>query len=300
MSISALDPRLNAMRPDLADERLLGRVEAARFVAGLRTQVIHPVVPLRSGPGLDKTLTNEAHFGERVLVFDTIAGTGRSAGRSWAWAQLERDGYVGYIPAETLSGEIAEPTHRVSAAGTWAYPSADIKAPAVLHLPLGAELVVRTVDERFAELKSGLFVMTRHISERGRFAADFVEVAERFLGTPYLWGGRTRLGLDCSGLVQLALEAAGQSCPRDSDMQQAALGTEVLVPVDLEGLDRGDLVFWPGHVGIMTDSAMLLHANAHHMSVAAEPLASAVDRTRRTGVEISAVRRLASVRRAAA
>jgi cell wall-associated NlpC family hydrolase len=289
MAMEKLDPRLNAFRPDLADERLRGRVESTSFVPGILCQVMQPVAPMRRMPGADKELLNEALIGERARVFDW----GAEAHHGWAWVQLERDGYVGYMPAQALSSEVTEPTHRVTAAGTWVYAAADIKSAAVLHLSLGAEIAVRRLDERFAELASGYFVVARHIMERGRFARDFVEVAERFIGTPYLWGGRTRLGLDCSSLVQLALEATGQACPRDSDMQQAALGASVLVPDDLEGLDRGDLVFWPRHVGIMTDGVMLLHANAHHMSVAAEPLANAVARNRRAGLSISAVKRIA-------
>jgi cell wall-associated NlpC family hydrolase len=135
-------------------------------------------------------------------------------------------------------------------------------------------------------------VVARHLAEEGRFARDFVEIAERFIGTPYLWGGRTRLGLDCSALVQLALEASGRSCPRDSDLQQAQVGVDVLVPPDLEGLERGDLVFWQGHVGIMMDGVMMVHANAHHMAVAVEPLKDAADRAARLGNRITAVKRI--------
>jgi cell wall-associated NlpC family hydrolase len=196
------------------------------------------------------------------------------------------------MPAAAVSTDIAEPTHRVSALGTWIYGAPDIKAPALMHLSLGSEVVVQRSDDRFAELDGGRFIVARHLNEKGRNSRDFVEVAERFIGTPYLWGGRSRLGLDCSGLVQLAMEAAGVSAPRDSDMQEAALGANVLIPADLEGLDRGDLVFWPGHVGIMSDGVMLLHANAHHMAVVAEPLEIAVARIKKTGSEIRAIKRL--------
>lgn len=288
MAVQDVDPRLNAFRADLADERLAGRVEAVRFVAGTPGQVIRPVVGMRGSPGFDKPLVNEALLGERVRVFDVTAGPGPS----WAWIQLERDGYVGYVPADTIGREVTTTTHRVSAIGTWLYPEANIKAPALAHIGLGAEIAVSRMGERFAELTSGEFIITRHISERDRYTRDFVAVAERFIGTPYLWGGRSRLGLDCSGLVQLALEATGRRCPRDSDMQHIALGSNVLVPSDLEGLDRGDLVFWPGHVGIMSDGVMLLHANAHHMSVASEPLANAVTRNARDGATISAIKRM--------
>lgn len=290
MTLATLDPRLNAFRADLADQRLAGRVDAARFVTGTPGQIIRSVVGMRGAPGFDQSLVNEALFGERVSVFDVSGGTGPA----WAWIQLERDNYVGYVPAEAVGREVVETTHRVSAIGTWLYPEANIKAPTLAHIGLGSELNVLRMGEKFAELKSGEFIIARHITERDRLTRDFVAVAERFIGTPYLWGGRSRLGLDCSGLVQLALEATGQRAPRDSDMQQLALGTNVLVPSDLDGLDRGDLVFWPGHVGIMSDGVMLLHANAHHMSVATEPLMNAVERIRRDGTGISAIKRLVS------
>ena len=280
-----LDPRLNAYRPDLADARLEGRVEAQRFIAGWLAQIGRAVIPMRSRPEGMAGLANEALFGERLRVFEIANG--------WAFVQLERDGYVGYVPADTLQLDIVEPTHRVSAIGTFVYPVADIKSPPAMHLSLGAELVITGSDEKFMRLASGGFVIARHVAPRAKVARDCVEVAERFIGVPYLWGGRTRIGLDCSGLVQVALEASGHACPRDSDMQQAALGETVLIPGDLDGLLRGDFVFWKGHVGVMADGALLLHANAHHMAVAVEPLVSAAGRIGKAGGgPITAIKRL--------
>jgi cell wall-associated NlpC family hydrolase len=154
-------------------------------------------------------------------------------------------------------------------------------------------LTVVEMGSTFAKLADGSYVPSRHISEHDRHAPDWVAIAERFAGVPYLWGGRSRLGIDCSGLLQAAMQAAGLACPRDTDMQQAELGQDVAIRDDLDGLTRGDMVFWPGHVGIMIDAFMLLHANAHHMGVVAEPLASAVDRIVRTGASIAAIKRLA-------
>jgi cell wall-associated NlpC family hydrolase len=281
----ALDPRRHPYRDDLAAERLRGRVAAARYVRGEARQVVHPAAPLWPRPDAREGWATQALFGERVTVYEEKRG--------WAWVQLERDGYVGYLNARSLSAQVKTPTHRVRVPGTFLYAAADAKALTGPHLSLTSLLTIAETGAAFSRLVDGAFVPTRHIAELGRFAPDFVAVAERFVGTPYVWGGKTRLGLDCSGLVQVAMHAAGLDCPRDSDMQLAELGREVAVRTGLEGLQRGDLVFWKGHVGIMTDAFMLLHANAHHMAVVAEPLMSAVERIARAGLPIAAIRRLA-------
>lgn len=280
----ALDPRRHAYRDDLAADSLIGRVRARRYFAGVRRQIIRSAVPLRRQPDASVGLDTEALYGETAILYDEADG--------WAWVQLERDHYVGYLPADTLSSAIREETHRVKALGTFLYPQADIKSPPMAHLSINSSLAIAESDEKFSRTAGGAFVMTRHIAEKGRFARDFVDVAEQLEGTPYLWGGRTRVGLDCSGLVQVSLEAAGIACPRDSDMQQNELGAEVLIPDTLEGFERGDLVFWKGHVGIMIDGVMLLHANAHHMAVAVETLPEVVERNNRAGSPVTAIRRL--------
>lgn len=286
------DPRRHAWRDDLAAESLKGQVEAPRYAAGEPHQVVRSAIAVRRQPHFSAGIDTEALFGEVVTVYDAAGG--------WAWGQLERDDYVGYLPADALKRDVVPATHRVSAIGTFVYSAPDIKAPPLMHLSLNAQLAVAERQERFSRLAAGGFVVNRHIAERDRFARDFVEIAERLIGVPYLWGGRTRLGLDCSGLVQIAMEAAGLACPRDSDMQQDELGSEVLVPASLDGLQRGDLVFWRGHVGIMVDGLMMLHANAHHMAVAVEPLAVAVDRIAKAdGGAMTAVRRLPRPSRAA-
>ena len=283
-AIAPPDKRIHAWRADLAAAELEGKVKAARYVAGMPGMVRRPSVPLRTRPVASDGFVTEALLGERVTVYDQADG--------WVWLQLTRDRYVGYAPADAISPEVRETTHRVSALGTLVYGAADIKSAPLTHLSLNAEVAVTGIGERFAELAGGGFVIARHLREHGRHAADFVEIAERLIGTPYLWGGKTRIGLDCSGLLQLSLQAAGIVSPRDTDMQQAALGAEVAVADDLEGLERGDLVFWRGHVGIMSDGLMLVHANAFHMTTVAEPLSEAVQRIARSGSRIAAIRRL--------
>ncbi len=293
--LKPLDRRLHAFRPDLADIRLENRVASARFVEGTIMQVRSPLAPMRKAPDPALGIENEALLGELVTVFDGAGG--------WSWGQLKRDGYVGYFPTAALATEITPPTHRIKVSATFVYPAPDIKQPPTAHLSLGAAFAVTatTPDERFVELAHGGFVYARHAAPLTILARDFVEVAEQMIYTPYLWGGRSRLGLDCSGLVQVALEAAGIPCPRDTDMAAAALGEAVPVLANLDGLERGDIVYWPGHCGIMIDGMMLLHANGHHMSTVIEPLSQATRRIRKagggntaSGPDISTIRRLPS------
>src|SRR5215510_676406 len=277
------DPRRHAYRDDLAAESLRGKVKAATYSAGWERQIAVPATPLRARPDARENWTTEALYGEVVKVYDE--------NKDWAWVQLATDGYVGYLRTSALSPHISNPTHRVKALGSFLCAVADPKAPPLMPLSMNALLSIAEVGAHFSRLSDGTFVPTCHIIEVSRFAADFVAAAERFVGVPYLWGGRTRFGIDCSGLLQAALQAAGRACPRDSDMQEAELGDKIEVSDRLDRLERGDLVFWKGHVGIMTDGFMLLHANAHHMAAVIEPVRSAVDRIARSGFAISSVRR---------
>jgi len=283
--MSAFDPRLTPARPDLAAKHLAGKVNAARFADGEAREVIDAQAPVRHAPSGDALLDTEALKGERVTIYETTA-------EGWCWGQLEADDFVGFIPAQALGRPGPPPTHKVAALRTLAFPAPSIKLPPVAALSLGCRLAVVRQQDEFAVTASGDYVPARHLVPIDAREADFVAVAERFVGAPYLWGGKTSLGLDCSGLVQVALHAAGIACPRDSDMQEGALGAPV-VSTDLSRLQRGDLVFWKRHVGIVRDPATLLHANAFHMAVAVEPLADAVTRIAAAGSPITAVKRLA-------
>ncbi len=279
-----LDRRLTPARPDLAAASLRGRVEAARFVEGWRRRVIEGVAPLRRAPAHEAPLETEALYGEHVVVYEENEG--------WAWAQLERDRYVGFLPVHAL-GAADSPTHRLAVPRSFAYPGPSIKLPPVLALSLGARLAVAASRGDFAATADGLYVHARHLAPIAARQPDFVAVAERFLEAPYLWGGRTSQGIDCSGLVQTALAEAGVAAPRDTDMMEASLGAPVAFDGALSDLRRGDLVFWKGHVGIMRDARTLLHANGWHMSVVSEPLREARDRTvEKAGGSITSIRRI--------
>jgi hypothetical protein len=278
------DPRLTPARPDLAASRLRGKVEAARFADGILREVIDPQAPLRRRPAPDASLLTEALKGERVTIYETDD-------EGWAWGQLEGDGYVGYLPANALMPPGPKPTHRVRALRTLVFPGPDIKLPPTEMLSLGAHVAVMRGEGRFAVTASG-FIPAPHLAPADAFETDFVSVAERFAGAPYLWGGKSSLGLDCSGLVQLSLAACGIACLRDSDMQERNTGAAIEPGADWSNLRRGDLIFWKGHVAIARDAAALIHANAFHMAVAIEPIAEAVARIRAGGSDVTGVRRV--------
>jgi cell wall-associated NlpC family hydrolase len=277
-----LDPRIHPFRPDIAARSLQGQVEAQRFVDGTLHQIVVPHIALRREPSHAARLDTEALMGERFIAYEITE-------EGWAWGQLQNDGYVGYLSAEALGRAGAPPTHTVTARLTLGFPAPDIKMPPLAMLPFGARVVITRQDERFATTESGLYLPVGHIAPVNAKQADFVTVAEAFLGAPYLWGGKTSLGIDCSGLVQVALQAAGRACPRDTDMQESALGG----PVALADLRRGDLVFWKGHVAIARDAETIVHANAHHMMVAIEAVRAAITRIEAAGSEVTSVKRLA-------
>jgi cell wall-associated NlpC family hydrolase len=243
--------------------------------------VVDPIVPLRASPRGDATRQTELLMGERVTVFDTTP-------EGWAWLKAIRDGYVGYAPSSSLTRDLSTPSHRVAVPSTFLYVTPDTKSVPECSLPMNAAVEITGEQGKFATTKGGSFLYMPHLRPFASAEDDFVAVAEQFLNAPYLWGGRTQRGLDCSGLIQTALHAAGFNCPRDTDMQEACLG----IPVDDYGaLRRGDLVFWDGHVGMMVDSQRLLHANGYHMQVALELVREAVARIASSHGEISSIRR---------
>jgi cell wall-associated NlpC family hydrolase len=283
--MTILDPRLTPARPDLAATHLRGVVEAERYAEGRKMQVVHALADLRGTPDHDASITTQALLGESVTLYDEEEG--------WGFVQLARDGYVGYLSTDALAENSPAPTHRVTVNRTFVYPWSNLKLPVFDALPLGALVSVRGQKQDFAQIGAASYVFAAHLAPLGEKKKDYVAVAEQLLNAPYLWGGKTSLGIDCSGLVQVSLGEAGLAAPRDTDLQEAALGQAIAFDADLGGLRRGDLVFWRGHVGIMQDETRLIHANAHHMLVVSELLREARERiSASTSANILSIKRL--------
>jgi cell wall-associated NlpC family hydrolase len=272
------DKRITPARPDLAAAHLKGKVDAAHFVEGKKCAVQAGHAPLRAAPDTAAEQVSELLHGEAFTVYESKNG--------YAWGQAANDHYVGYVRQDAL-GPVTQPDKRVTALMTPVLSGPGIKFPVLFFLPLGAVLCPQGEGD-FVTLPQGGFVYYRHLAPLEEHASDFVSVAERFIRVPYVWGGKTAAGLDCSGLVQTSLQAAGISAPRDTDMMEKALG----LSVDRAEIQRGDLVFWKGHMGVMLDATRLLHANAFHMEVFEEPLDQAIARIAPAAGPVTSIRRL--------
>lgn len=280
----SLDKRLNPYRADLAAAYLRGEVEADRFVESQDFQVVAPRAPLLRRAEVYAPMDTELLFGETFRVYETEG--------DWCWGQSVHDDYVGYVASNSLQHPVAAVTHRVVSLRTFLYPEPDIKTRPAMPLSMNAKLSVSAAEGKFVELAGGGYVVSSHLSKIDTYATDFVAVAEEFLGVPYLWGGRDARGLDCSGLVQMSMERCGIACLRDTDLQEATLGERLPDPQNLSVLRRGDLIFWRGHVGIMSDPETLLHANATHMRTVKEPIVEAVRRIDKSDGSVTSIKRI--------
>jgi cell wall-associated NlpC family hydrolase len=281
----SLDPRRHPFRADLAAEDLRGRVETERFVPGHVMRCARPVVSIKGRPRRAASQTAELLFGEEFTVYETRDG--------WAWGQRATDGYIGYVQASALEEAGEEPGHMVAALTAPVFTRAHFKAPVARSLSINSPVRIRGAEGEFRRLSGGGWLHQAHLAARGDVAPDFVAVAEEFRGLPYIWGGNSGLGVDCSGLVQAALQRAGRPCPRDTDMQEAELG-RALATRESGDFRRGDVILFPGHVGIVVAPGRLLHASSRWMRVLDEALDSVLARLRLVHAEpITAVRRIA-------
>ncbi len=285
------DPRRHPWRNDLAAIGLEGRVPSSRFVEGQVRQVRQGCTSLKAAPNDGAVQISQLLFGEIITIYEDING--------WVWGQNSTDGYVGYILSSALAADIHRPTHRIAALRSFLYSKPTLKLPPLDVFSFTTEVrAVGGAENGYVELATGGWIFAGHLAPLAMVEPDTVATALRLLGIPYLWGGRSSLGIDCSALVQLVLAAAGIKAPRDSDMQRGEVGISC-GPVRPDGagliVQRGDIVFFPGHVGLMIDHEHLVHATAFVMAVTVEPLAAVISRTDPTrGGGLLAVRRLGS------
>ena len=269
-----LDHRLNVYRDDLADERLAGRVKADKFEAGWPAVITSHLADLLESPKKDAPLLRQAIYGERVTVFEENNG--------FSWVQRDWDGYVGYVQSNSLGERNTIPTHRIIVPRTFLYSGADLRFPRCGCLSMGSEICVVDATEtrgtQYSQLVDGNWIVSKHISSVEEYADDFIEVAKTLMYTPYLWGGNTGFGLDCAGLLQLSMMMTGRVVAADSDLQAVSIGEIIDTSSGFDDLQRGDLIFWRGHIGIMEDAKTLLHSSGHTMNVASEPYKQAIER----------------------
>ncbi len=291
--MAKLDPRLNAYRPDLAAEALEGRVAAERFTAGRPAQVACGVAALRRRPATDAPQDSQLLSGEEITVFDQAEG--------WAWVQNRTDGYVGYVESAALGAETIATTHSVKVPRSFLFPGPDLKLPPRDALTMTGRVAVIGVAGGYSEVAFGGqrgWVYSRHLAPDGEVEPDFVATSLQFLGVPYLWGGKASGGLDCSGLVQVALARAGIPCPRDGYVQAESLGVAVPWEPGQTELQRGDLIYFPGHCAIALDARDVVNANARAMMVSVETLDALEARVKEEsgGTGVTVVRRLQASR----
>lgn len=282
------DSRVTPARTDLAAAHLRGQVDAPRYVEGQARQVKTDGAPLTFAPRADARLESQLIYGEEFTVYDERDG--------WCWGQSSSDDYVGYVPSHALDTAIHQPTHRVAARSMHLYPAPDMKRPARALISLGAAVRVVDVEAGFAQIATGEWVYARHLVDLEFVNGDLVGTALKFLGTPYLWGGRSAQGLDCSALLQLSLMLAGVRAPRDSDMLEASMGDAVPIADghDFAQIEDGDMVFFPGHCGLFVHGWRFLHANAFDMEVSLHSFSDVIDRADASGAGVTSIRRFQS------
>ncbi|MBT3330999.1 MAG: C40 family peptidase [Rhodospirillaceae bacterium] len=285
-----MDTRITPAREDLAADWLRDQVTAARYVPGTPRTVIRDGAPLRFSPNSSAGLESQLIYGEVFQVYEDRDG--------WCWGQNLTDDYVGYVPSVDLAVDVPTADHQVAALHSHLYTEPDIKRPTAGSISMSSRVKVVDVSGQFCRIASGQWLHSRHLVSLDYTTHDLVGTALKFLGVPYLWGGRTAMGLDCSALVQLALAMAGMTAPRDSDLQQNNLGTKVAMDddQDFSRIEQGDLVYFPGHVGFFVGDWRFLHANAFDMQVSLHGFSEVLDRAIKDNAGVTAIRRIPQTR----
>lgn len=281
---TTLDKSINPYRSDIAGEKLRGKVIAESFVAPIQYQIKVPIADLKLAPSNDAEQCSVALAGEIIEIYEVKYG--------FAWGQLVDDDYVGYIDANALNQDIIAPTHKVCAARTPILSMPKVQGNVLGIMPMNAKILPTAIRENgFVWCEGFGFIYEKHLCPIDEYFEDPVEVAQKFIGAPYVWGGKSALGIDCSGLVEISFAACNIELPRDARLQELR-GQKIAFDDSLAGLKRGDLVFWAGHVAIMIDETNIIHANAHHMMVSIEPLRDAKARSDNSGVPIRTITRV--------
>lgn len=286
MKIDPFDHRLTPARADIAADFLEAEIEAPKYVKGEPCRVLRGRLSVREKPDASARQSTELLFNERFIVYERKGG--------WAWGQNQTDGYVGYVKEEGLGPDTDAPySNEIQALRSYVFPEPDLKSTPLDMLHLSTRVRVTGESGKYSRIdygSEGGWIYTPHLCALNEIEPDYLSTAELFMGAPYGWGGRSSFGLDCSALVQLALARAGITAPRDSDMQEAAVGE--VVEGGLDAAQPGDLLFTAGHVMFLAEPGILLHANGHHMAVAYEALTDFMDRTRDMDIPIRTIRRL--------
>ena len=253
------DRRITAIRKDIASDYFKGLIKRKKFVEGVKHTVISNYSPLHSSKS--STISSQLLFGEQVYVFDQSNG--------WSWVQGMRDGYVGYTPSKNLKKQRIKSSHKVSSLRTFVYSSSNIKSDVITYLSLNSLVLISDRRNNFVKIKNLGWCFKNDFEKISKSNFNIVELSKKYLGTPYLWGGRDSMGIDCSGLVLNIMQMNCINFPRDTDLQESFVTKSIKYEKNLRA---GDLVFWKGHVAMMVDKKNIIHANAFHMITNIEPL----------------------------
>ena len=281
-----MDRRITPVRNDLAADWLRAKFKAERYAAGEPCTVIRDGAPLHFSPERSATMESQLIHGEVFQVYEQRDG--------WCWGQNLTDNYVGYVPAVDLAADLPAPDHQVAALHCHLYTEPDLKRPTAGIISMSARVKIIDIDGKFCRIASGYWLHSRHLVSLDYNTQDLIGTAVKFIGVPYLWGGRTAQGLDCSSLVQITMAMAGIPAPRDSDLQEAGLGTPVAMdnPRDFSRIEEGDLVFFPGHVGLFVNDWRFLHASAFDMQVSLHGFSDVLDRANSDNAGVTSIRRV--------